>query len=196
MRTRVVGLALAVGSVVLTAPAAAQTEHPWLVRARAVAIVPQASSEPAGLDVKSDATIELDISRFLTPNIALELILATASQEVVAGSPSLGTVQHLPPTLNLQYHPLTTGQFRPYVGAGGNVTFFYGKSGGLDGLDLTTSVGYSFQAGADVALTKRAVLNFDGKYVRIATDVKSGGTKAYHLKINPLVIGVGLGYRF
>jgi outer membrane protein len=40
------------------------------------------------------------------------------------------------------------------------------------------------------------VLNFDGKYVHLTTDVKSGGTKLYDLKVNPFVIGAGLGYRF
>ncbi len=179
----------------------AQESHPWLVRARGVYIAPDASSKPTALDVKGDATVELDISRQITPILSAELILATASQEVtaptaVAPTGSLGSVNHLPPTLLLQLHPVSKGLFRPYIGAGGNLTVFYAKSGGLEDLKLSTSVGYAFQAGVDFAVTDRTVVNFDAKYVNIETDVKSGGTKLFHLKVNPFVIGAGLGYRF
>jgi outer membrane protein len=146
--------------------------------------------------VKGDAVAEVDITRFITPQIALELVLATAGQEVMAGGSSLGTVNHLPPTLSLQYHLLESARFRPYVGAGANYTNFYRKSGGLSTLDLDHSFGWAAQVGTDVMLTGRTSVNVDAKYVNIETDVKSGGTTAYHLKINPILLGLGLGYRF
>jgi len=189
----VVALVLACVSSV---QAQSSSSHPWLVRARGIVIAPNASSKPSGLDVQADATAEIDISRTLNSFLSLELVLATASQEVKAGSASLGTVQHLPPTLVLQIHPVAEGGFDPYFGAGGNVTFFYGKSGALEALDLKTSVGYAFNAGFDVPVGGRGVFNVDGKYINIKTDVKSGGTLAYKLKINPFVIGAGFGYRF
>ncbi len=198
MRVVSVGAVLAL-SFVCASTARAQSSaitQPWLVRARGIVVAPNASSKPSGLDVKADATAEIDISRTLTPNLSLELVLATASQEVKAGSASLGTVQHLPPTLVLQFHPITRGAFDPYLGAGGNLTIFYGKSGALEALTLSTSFGYAFNAGFDVPIGPRGVFNIDGKYVSIRTDVKSGSTLAYKLKINPLVIGAGFGYRF
>jgi outer membrane protein len=146
--------------------------------------------------VQADATAEIDISRRLNSFLSVELVLATASQEVKSPTASLGTVQHLPPTLVLQFHPIAKGAFDPYIGAGGNVTFFYGKSGGLESLTLTTSVGYALNAGFDVPIGARGVFNVDGKYVNIKTDVKSGSTVAYKLKVNPFVIGAGFGYRF
>jgi outer membrane protein len=84
------------------------------------------------------------------------------------------------------------------------MTYFYGISGGgttpggigLDTLSLKTSFGWAAQAGIDVPIGERGVFNLDGKYVHIATDVKSGSTKLAHLKINPFVIGAGFGYRF
>ncbi|MDZ4863012.1 MAG: OmpW family outer membrane protein [Gemmatimonadota bacterium] len=196
MRRFSVGFTVAALSLVLPAAARAQEEHPWMVRARGIVVAPNASSKPSGLDVQADATAEIDISRRLAPFLSVELVLATASQEVKSGSTSLGTVQHLPPTLVLQFHPIARGGFDPYVGAGGNLTIFYGKSGGLEALDLTTSVGYALNAGFDIPLGTRGVFNVDGKYVNIKTDVKSGGTKVYALKINPFVIGAGFGYRF
>lgn len=187
----------------LAAPALlqAQSDHPWTIRTRGIFISPDASSKPSGLDVKADATIEVDISRQINSFLSVELVLATASQEVtapaaVAPSGSLGSVNHLPPTLLLQLHPVTRGTVLPYLGAGGNLTYFYAKSGGLEDLKLSTSLGYAFQAGVDFAITERALFNLDAKYVNIETDVKSGSTKLFHLKVNPFVIGVGLGYRF
>ncbi len=189
-------VALVLASVSSVQAQSSSAAHPWLVRARGIVVAPNASSKPSGLDVKADATAEIDISRKLNSFLSLELVLATASQEVKAGSTSLGTVQHLPPTLVLQFHPIAKGAFDPYLGAGGNLTIFYGKSGGLESLTLTTSVGYAFNAGFDVPIGERGVFNVDGKYVNIKTDVKSGSTVAYKLKVNPFVIGAGFGYRF
>jgi outer membrane protein len=43
---------------------------------------------------------------------------------------------------------------------------------------------------------KNWFVNFDVKYVRIATDVKAGGATVTNLKIEPLLYGIGVGYRF
>jgi outer membrane protein len=178
------------------ATAAAQADGQWLVRGRGIVIAPDASSKPAGLDVKADATIEIDITRHLTPLLSLELVLATASQEVTAGGTSLGSVNHLPPTLLLQVHPIREGPVQPYLGAGGNLTIFYARSGGLEALNLSTSLGWAVQGGVDIPVGRRSIINLDLKYVNIQTEVESGGSKLYELEINPWVIGAGLGYRF
>ncbi len=186
-------------AVLLLLPAAAtaqQPEHPWLIRGRGIAIIPDASSTPAGLDVESDATIEIDISYFIHRQFAFELVLASAAQEVLGPNGSLGAVNHLPPTLLFQFHPVTRGTVRPYIGGGGNATFFYNKSGPLVDFDLSTSLGLAGQVGFDFILTSRAVFNLDAKYISISTDVDQGGTTAFNLDINPLVIGAGFGYRF
>ncbi|MGE0440468.1 MAG: OmpW family protein [Gemmatimonadales bacterium] len=188
----------ALGLAVLVSSASAQ-DHPWQIRTRGLLIAPIASSTPTGLDVKANAVAEVDITRFVGRNFSFELVLGTSSQEVTATSgnttTSLGMVSHLPPTLTFQYRPVPTGSFQPYLGAGGNLTYFYAKSGDLEALDLTTSIGYALQAGADIAVGGNAYFNLDVKYVNIQTDVKSGSTKAYDLKINPLLIGLGFGIR-
>ena len=169
----------------------------WTVRTRAIAIVPNASSsDNTDIDVKSDLTFEVDISRQFSPLLSAELILATAGHEVTIGGNSTGSVNHVPPTLLLQLHPVTSGAFRPYVGAGGNFTLFYGNSGGLDPLDFKPSVGYAGQIGADVMIGSRGMFNVDAKYVYIKTRVENDGAKVADLKINPFVIGAGFGYRF
>ena len=54
------------------------------------------------------------------------------------------------------------------------------------------------QAGFDVALDKKWFLNFDIKKIWIKTDVKNGTTGAFvsQLKIDPVVVGVGVGLKF
>jgi outer membrane protein len=183
----------------IAATASAQDSPQWQIRTRGLLVAPIASSTPKALDVKANAVAEIDITRYLGKQFALELVLGTSSQEVTSTTgtttTSLGMVSHLPPTLTFQFRPVASGNFQPYLGVGGNMTIFYIKTGGLKALDLSTSVGPAFQAGADIPLGGSTFLNFDVKYVGIATDVKSGNTKAFDLKINPLLIGIGVGVR-
>lgn len=171
----------------------------WLARARVININPDASSSALNLDVDAQTTLELDFTRFLTGNLALELILATKKHEVTAGGVPVGTVKHLPPTLTLQYHFAPDAAFRPYVGAGINYTRFYDVN--LAGGALTvgsSSWGGALQAGIDIPLNKTFFLNLDLKKIWIDTDVKVAATGANvaNLKINPLVFGVGVGMKF
>jgi outer membrane protein len=60
------------------------------------------------------------------------------------------------------------------------------------------SYGFALQAGVDVPLTKQVSLNFDVKKVQIKSDVyvASTGANAGTLKLDPTIVGVGIGYRF
>ncbi len=138
MRLARVALAVAALTVVAVSAGHAQ-EAGWGIRTRALAILPNADATK-GIDakVKSDLTFEVDITRYFSPLLSAELILATAGHEVELNGTSAGSANILPPTLLLQVHPVRTGSFRPYLGAGVNVTYFYAKSGGLDDLDLGT----------------------------------------------------------
>ena len=131
--------------------------------------------------------------------MALELILATQRHNVTAGGVDIGTVKHLPPTLTLQYHFMPEATLRPYVGAGINYTRFYdiNLGGGAFTVDKN-SWGGALQAGFDYGLTKDMFLNFDIKKIWIDTNVKSSATGAVvtNIEIDPLVVGVGLGWKF
>jgi outer membrane protein len=191
--------ALLFSVTLLACGTASAAQGDWLGRARIININPDASSSALNLDVNTRTTIEADFSYFVTNNVALELILATKKHTVTAGGVSVGNVSHLPPTLTVQYHFVPQGTFRPYVGAGLNYTRFYDIN--LGGGTLTVdknSWGGALQAGADIQLTKSLFLNLDIKKIWIDTDVKSAATGATlsHLKINPVVIGVGLGIKF
>jgi outer membrane protein len=188
----------------LVAGSVAAQESPWLVRARAVHL-DMANNDhtdlAANLNVDNKTIPEVDVSYFFNKNVAAELILTVPQkQHVYSGSTDLGTFKHLPPTLTLQYHFTDLNGYKPYVGAGLNYTFINKESLSTNGTNKVTlsnsSVGFALQAGVDVPLTKQISLNFDVKKVQLKTQVYVDGVDHGTLKLNPLLVGVGIGYRF
>ncbi len=182
-----------------TAFAQPVAQGPWQVRVRAVHLS-SANDDSTGLNlsVNNKWLPEVDISYFFTPNIAAELILTYPQKhDLRSDGTTIGTLRHLPPTLTAQYHFNPTGQIRPYVGAGVNYTRF--SSIHLPaGVSIDkNSFGGALQLGVDIPLPyKNLVLNFDVKKVWIGTDVKAGGAKIGSFDVNPVLFGVGLGWRF
>lgn len=196
----------ALASSFAAAPVFAQeAQSPWLVRVRAVNLSPENKSDQVGgtgasdrITINNKVIPEFDVSYFFTPNIAAELVLTyPQKQDVRLDGNKIGTFKHLPPTLTLQYHFMPEAAFSPYVGAGINYTRI--SSVNLaNGLQLdSSSVGGALQIGADYKINKNWLINFDIKKVQISSDVKTAsGTKVSNVKIDPWLIGVGVGYRF
>lgn len=192
----------------LTSGAAMAQNYPqdgkWMVRARAVHLdSANKDSTPLDLSVNNKMIPELDISYFFTPNFAAELILTYPQKhDVRAGGAKIGSLKHLPPTLLAQYHFTQLGAFKPYVGAGINYTRFSSVKfdpavdAALNPSVKKNSFGPALQIGFDYALDKNWSINFDVKKVYIKTDVRSFGTKVGTFKVDPVLVGVGLGYRF
>ncbi len=196
-------IAAAVG--MLVAGSVAAQESPWLVRARVVNLNMANDTNTtalAGVGANDKTIGEVDVTYFFNKNVAAELILTLPQNQVVnAGAATLGTFKHLPPTLTLQYHFTDFQSFKPYVGAGINYTKITGvnlthPTAGALHLD-DQSFGAAFQVGVDVPLTKQVSLNFDVKKVYIRSDVyTSAGASLGTLKLDPVLVGVGVGYRF
>ncbi|ADJ64676.1 OmpW family protein [Herbaspirillum seropedicae] len=184
---------------------AQEAQSPWLVRVRAVHLSPENKSDPINgqgasdlITINSKTIPEVDISYFFTKNIAAELVLTyPQEQDVRLNGSKIGTFKHLPPSLLVQYHFMPDSAFSPYVGAGINYTRISSVniSGGLQ-LD-NSSFGGALQIGADYKINKNWLINFDIKKVQISSDVKTAaGAKISSVKIDPWLIGVGVGYRF
>ena len=178
---------------------AQQAESPWLVRVRAVHLdSANKDSTGLGLSVNNKTIPEVDISYFFNKNVAAELILTVPQKHDLSSSVlggRIGSLKHLPPSLLLQYHFDAPG-FKPYVGAGVNYTRFSNVNlpAGVD-IDRN-SWGGALQVGVDIPLSKNLYLNFDVKKVYIKTDVFAGGAKQGTFKVDPVLVGVGLGWRF
>ena len=178
-------------------------------------------SSSAELKVDNNTIPEIDFSYYFTKNIAAELILAlgtrhdvhTSSAGSALNSTSLGSVNLLPPTLTAQWHFMPDQTFDPYVGAG--VAYVRAMD---NGLTAQTSAGPAairidrnnfggvLQAGFDVNLKDRWLINVDVKKVFVSTDVKldtggafstvAGFKKIDTLDLDPWVVSVGFGKKF
>lgn len=195
----------------------------WMVRFRGVGVLPNESADIStiGGDVSISNTFipELDFTYFFTKNIAAELILGTSKHDVnttesdisAIGGPTstdvdLGSVRLLPPTLTLQYHFYTLdGLFKPYIGAGVNYTIFYDVKPGntVQDVEYDNSVGFALQLGFDIKINDRFYINADAKQIFLNTDVTvnannlaPGLSIPASVDINPLLLGVGVGYTF
>ncbi len=205
------GVSLAVISFLGAETAMAQQAGDIFVRARAIYVAPDESATTSiggTVDIDNKVVPELDFTYFIADNIGLELIAATTKHNVVGlgtalgASADLGSAWLLPPTLSLQYHfPMSNGEaFKPYVGAGINYTFFYSEKeagGAITDFNLKDSVGFSLQAGMDFEIAENTFFNVDVKKLFLSTDAEiNGGAVTADVKINPWIIGAGIGRKF
>ena len=175
-------------------------------------------SATANLEVDSNTIPELDISYYITKNIAAELILAlgtkhdvnTSSAGAAMNKKALGEVNLLPPTLTVQWHFNPDQMFDPYVGAG--VSYVRAMDNGLTADTILgrkpiridrDSWGPAIQAGFDVNLKDGWLVNLDVKKIWFDTDVEikvpelaAGYKRIDSLDIDPWVISVGFGKKF
>jgi outer membrane protein len=212
-------MGLALAATALTSTPATAKAGDVLIRVRAIAVIPNESSGPVlptfpggSVGVGNSVMPEIDFTYMATDHIGLELIAATtrhglSGQGSLSGLPDLGHTWVLPPTLTLQYHFMPEAKIRPYVGAGINYTLFYGEGTsseldaaiGASNLDLSNSFGWAAQAGVDFDLNEKMFLNLDIKYIDMSTTarVTTGAlVNSVDVKINPIVIGVGIGMKF
>ena len=155
----------------------------------------------------SSATPQLDLTYFLTPNFAVNVIAATSVHDISvrnvpgAGTIELGRVWALPPTVTFQYHPLPANPVSPYLGAGVNYTVFYGEGGGrspgITNVDVQNTWGFALNVGLDVELAPNWLVNFDAKYIWMSADVSvNHGAVRGTADLNPWVVGTSIRYRF
>lgn len=181
-------------------------DSPWLVRFRALNLDmdSQSSGEvlPADAISVDDKVIpDINISYFFNPNWAAELVLTIPQEHdvEVEGLGKIGSFKHLPPTFTLAYHFNPSGEFRPYVGAGVNYTLFMDEDMNVGAAEVTLendSIGAAYRVGFDWAINKDWLLNVDIKKIMIGTDVYLNGSKISSLDVDPLAIGVGIGWYF
>lgn len=223
---------LLLAALTLAAPLMTQTltataeGNPWMVRGRLIGVLPDESADlsVAGTALAGDVDIgdqyvpELDITYFFNDHIAAELILAVTPHDVKAvgvtvpgaldnATVDLGDVWLLPPTLTLQYHFRPGANWKPYIGAGVNATFFFNEDEGAvaDGIDYDPSVGFALQAGVDYdfdGIPGGWAFNADVKKIWINPDVTVDFSTALsasvdaEVDIDPLVVGLGLAYKY
>ena len=221
------GLATAV-----TIPAAQADQGDWLIRGGATMVSPKSDNLKfdAGdlgvlkLNVQDATSFGFNVAYMMTDNIGIELLAAVpfkhdidASVEGVSGSGKLGSVEHLPPTLSLQYYFMPDGKFSPYIGLGINWTIFSSEKLSSDfeealvgeglidpSLSLDDSFGVAAQVGVDFTFGDSWFLNGDIRWINIESKAKLSATidgvdetlSLGTVKIDPFVYSIMIGYRF
>lgn len=175
----------------------------WQLRVRAIAVSPSPYFYDAisGFEAEYSTAFapEVDITFFMSRNMAFELMLATTKHEVeLDNGADLGEVSLIPPTLSLQYH-FFLDDFKPYIGAGIAYTIFYGEDAGdLDDIEYKNDFGYSIQAGVDYNLNDKWFLNLDFKKMFLKTEItpNNDNSSTVEANLDPLFLGFGVGMKF
>jgi outer membrane protein len=192
----------------------------WMIRGRILGVIPAEDTSNwrsdgtsiTGYDASIDNSIvpELDFTYFFNKNLAVEVIAGVTPHDIkgtsgatVAGT-DIGDVWLLPPTVLLQYHFKLGNGIKPYLGAGVNYTVFFNEDAGdarYSNLKLDNAFGFAAQAGVDLHLEGNWFLNVDVKKIWLDTDLSvysssTATTVTTDVDVDPLIVGVGLGYRF
>jgi outer membrane protein len=215
-------LALA-AAVTFTSSAAAQSAGGWFGVVGANKIMPKVESgnvsAPAlpgsKVDVGNDTKPVLNIGYMLTDNISAELDLGLPYKHDLFGAGSLngtgklGTAEVLPPTALLQYRffaPEAT--IRPFIGLGVTYAYFQKERGSssLTALLNTGGAGTSFEldnkaaVSAQLGVSYRIDKNWFAGIGVIKTKLKTTAHystgQTQEIKLDPLAVTVGIGYKF
>ncbi|MGA2838621.1 MAG: OmpW family outer membrane protein [Steroidobacteraceae bacterium] len=192
-------------------------ESNWEMRIRAVYLSPANKSDaipalavPAdAIHINSKTFPEIDFEYFITPSWSSELILTypqsqtvTVESSALGGPANIGTFKHLPPILTLKYNFIPGGDFRPYIGAGVNFTLLSDVRLAVPtappmALELSrTSVGPAVQGGFDYKMADHWFANADVKWAMLRADVKFDSQTLAQVRVDPLLVAVGIGYRW
>jgi outer membrane protein len=186
---------------ILAAPAFAQSQGDFTFGIGAGYLTPKdgngtlaGGEADIGVSTRPIFTVEY----FLRDNLGIELLAATPFEHDISidGIGEAGSVQHLPPTLSLNYHFPTNSAFTPYVGAGLNYTTFFNEESDLGDLKVDDSWGVALQAGVDYAISDRGALRFNVRWFDIQSDVTLDGASIGEAEIDPWLIGVAYVFQF
>ncbi len=107
----------------------------------------------------------------------------------------------IPAALTLQYHIAPYGAIRPYVGGGYHYTYMIPRASEYK---VKNGSGFVFQGGLDLVFKDDTYVNLDVKQYLLKTTVKyntnfatlpGGKQVTSKLKLNPIVIALGLGFK-
>jgi outer membrane protein len=183
-----------------------------LIRARGVGVVPDVSSTVISqikghvTRISSEIEPEIDFSYYFRPQFAVEIPAATMRNSVWArgtslGSLNLGKVSVLPPMMLFQYHPQFSDVFKPYAGVGPNYTILFNVNHGpvANRITYSNNWGAAFQLGTDLILNNHWSINVDFKKIIVkthATVYALGTSVRTDVHLDPMIYGLGVGYRF
>lgn len=198
---KITALTLATALTTVAAPALAQEQGDMLLGLGIGYVQPTDSYSATGagpLRADGNARPTLTFEYFIADNIGIEVLAATPFEhDIETTTGDIAKTKHLPPTVSLQYHFTNNSSMTPFIGAGINYTTFWDDRLNAGGpLSLDDSWGYALHAGIDFAISEKAAIRTDLRYIDIETDASSGGAALGKVKIDPVVFGVSYVMKF
>lgn len=185
----------------ISSPALAQSKGDWTLGIGYATIDPKSDNgEVAGfdIDVDSDESFTFTAEYFFWDNVGVELLAAIPFEhDFDLGDDIDGSVEHLPPTLSINYHFPTNSPWKPYVGAGINYTTFSDEDISIDGdLELDDSWGIALQAGIDYQVASNGAIRFNVRWFDIDADAELDGEDIGTVEIDPFLFGIAYVFQF
>jgi len=202
MKTRVKRAVAAVLAIAAMSAGSVAHASDWLLRVGGHYVDPKSDNHEV-VNVDAGQSLTFDITYEYSPHWRFELLAALPFEHDInlnADGSKVAEVKQLPPTLSVQYNFLPEGRVHPYVGLGVNGTVFFDEStsGALAGTDLSlrNSFGAAAQLGVDFDLQNNWFVSLDARWLDIDTRARLSGTDLGTVHIDPLTVGLSLGYRF
>jgi len=225
LSTSSIATLLATLSATLMCAGAAQAQQAgsWLVRVGATSVMPQVKSgelsTPAPpntrIDAGSSTVLAGGVSHMLTDHWSVDIPLALPFKNTIegagaiSGSGELGEVQVVPITGFLQYRfREASAPWRPYLGAGltyanfiqetgnGTLTGLTNPGGPPTTLKLKDKLGLSVQAGLTWQVAPKVFVEGLVGYTFLRTRATLNTGQTIDLRLNPVSLGLYVGYRY
>jgi len=205
MRTKTLVCALAALTLGTIGAAGTAQAGDFVVKLGIADVVPKSDNGTlAGVlktDIGNSVRPSITLEYMFTPNLGLEVLGAWPFRnDIKLNGLKMARVDVLPPTVSLQWHFLPKTAVSPFVGVGVNYTFMYNEKtkGPIANskLDVENSWGFAAHAGVDFNFSKNWLMTLDARWIQMRNDVKVDGAKVGKVKVDPMVWGIAVGYRF
>jgi outer membrane protein len=204
------------GAAFAALPASAQDREPkWFARAGVIGLdladeleLEFAGSPVPGADIstKTHYTPTVQVGRFIGRNFALSFTGGIPPQIDIQGKGALEPFGKLaettygPVTLTVQYRPLRSGTFQPYVGAGAAYMHIFDTTdGAFSDVEIDDDLSPALEAGTDIMFTRRYGLYFEAKKAFLRTETRGtfgGAPVVGQVKLDPWAFSAGAVVRF
>jgi outer membrane protein len=171
----------------------------WAASGGLVIVHPNIDSPVVHAEADTNVTPVVNLSYFVTPNLALHSAAATTHHRLTANGSDLGGVSIVPFNFQVQWHFIPDQRISPYVGAGVNHPVYYDQGGPvLDHVEhFHGQTGAIAELGVDFAVGRRTFITLDWKRFWMKTDViLKGGPKLETITLDPDAITLAYGIRF
>jgi outer membrane protein len=164
----------------------------WVVKVGVHVVQPKSNNGTLAngafkVDVGNNTQPTITAEYLFTPNLGLEILASTPfKHDVKLNGVTAGSFKHLPPTLSLQYHFNADG------------TYGERTTGPLAGakLSVDNSFNVAAHAGVDFRLNPNWLFTVDARWIKLDAKAHVNGVDVGTVKVDPMVYGVAVGYRF